>query len=638
MSTATLGRIALGAVAATLGLTLALAGQARAADEATAGIDAVEVSAGHSKFVLTTANLSANLSADAVRVDVDGGQLPVKLTPLDTKQADAPSRAVVVVLDASGSMVTDGRIATAQQAAATFAANLPSDVRVGLVAFADKPDLLVAPTTDRTQFTTALNAVRAKGNTALYDAVPLAVSAMAGITQRRLVVLSDGEDTSSTGALDGVAALLTTERVPADVLALGYNGTALKRIADAGGGRVLEANDASQLGAAFATAARSFTQRTQVELEVPSALAGRAVNLTVTVSAGGTTLTATAPITFAALPSVAAGPKPASAWSWDLPLLLVVGGTFVVVLLMVLLLFGLSRRDDTGRKVEEQVGRYGPRGTLVEAAPVDGSVSRTALGLTTVLLGSGGRVRALVERLDLAGMRIGPAEWTLLRLCGCVALAALSTLGTGSLWIGAPVGLLVGWGSTLFYLRFRIGRRRSAFGDQLPDVLQLVAGSLRSGFSLAQSLDAVVNDGTQPAAGEFSRALAETRIGVGLEDALDRLADRMASDDMRWVVMAIRIQRSVGGNLAEVLLTTVTTMRERAQTRRQVRALSAEGRLSAYILIALPVLLATWLFLARREYLRPLYTTSMGMVMLAGGFVLVVLGALWMRKLVNVEV
>jgi tight adherence protein B len=184
---------------------------------------------------------------------------------------------------------------------------------------------------------------------------------------------------------------------------------------------------------------------------------------------------------------------------------------------------------------------------------------------------------------------------------------------------------------------FRISRRRTAFADQLPDVLQLVAGALQTGFSLPQALDAVVRENSQPAAGEFSRALAETRIGGELEVAMNKVADRMNSTDLRWTVMAISIHRQVGGNLVEVLRNTVDTMRERAQVRRQVRALSAEGRLSAYILIALPILLGAYMFLAKRDYIRPLYTTPAGLVMLIGGAVLVVVGSIWMRNVIKLE-
>jgi Flp pilus assembly protein TadB len=158
------------------------------------------------------------------------------------------------------------------------------------------------------------------------------------------------------------------------------------------------------------------------------------------------------------------------------------------------------------------------------------------------------------------------------------------------------------------------------------------------GFSLPQALDSVVREEGQPASGEFGLALAEARLGVELDVALDGVANRMASDDLRWTVMAIRIQREVGGNLAEVLRNTVGTMRERSYLRRQVRALSAEGRMSAYVLIALPVLVGGWLFLTSRTYMHPLYTTPIGLGMLIAAFAFVGVGAFWMRKVITVVV
>ena len=110
----------------------------------------------------------------------------------------------------------------------------------------------------------------------------------------------------------------------------------------------------------------------------------------------------------------------------------------------------------------------------------------------------------------------------------------------------------------------------------------------------------------------------------------------MDSIDLRWSVMAIRIQRSVGGNLVEVLRNTVDMMRERGQLRRHVRALSAEGRLSGYVLIALPLLLGAWLFFSKGSYMRPLYTTPLGLAMLIGGALLMVVGTVWMQRVVKV--
>lgn len=290
---------------------------------------------------------------------------------------------------------------------------------------------------------------------------------------------------------------------------------------------------------------------------------------------------------------------------------------------------------DRAQRMSRNIQRYGPRARPVATG---GPVRRIAERLMSPLLRIGGMEQRLAERLDLAGIGRQPAEWALLGAGICAGIALLAILLAGNPVIGIAVGGLLGWLGMRFFLNFRISRRRTAFSDQLPDVLQFIASSLHSGFSLAQGLDAVVREDTQPAAGEFSRALAQTRIGLLLEDALDTVADRMDSPDLRWSVIAIRIQREVGGNLAEVLGHTVETMRERASIRRHVRALSAEGRLSAYILVALPILVGGWMFIASKNYVRPLYTTGVGIGMLVFAFLMLAAGSLWMRKMVKVEV
>jgi tight adherence protein B len=172
----------------------------------------------------------------------------------------------------------------------------------------------------------------------------------------------------------------------------------------------------------------------------------------------------------------------------------------------------------------------------------------------------------------------------------------------------------------------------------VPDTLQLMSGSLAAGLSLAQSADAVTREGAEPVAGEFRRALVETRLGVPLEDALEGVAERFDSDDLRWAVMAIRIQREVGGNLAELLDTVAATMREREYVRRQVAALSAEGRLSAWVLGCLPPAFLLYLLFFNREYVLPLFADPRGIVLLAGGVLWLGVGVFWMSRLVKVEV
>jgi len=323
-------------------------------------------------------------------------------------------------------------------------------------------------------------------------------------------------------------------------------------------------------------------------------------------------------------------------------------GSLLVTMLLVFIAFlyfaliGLGSlrgggRSQLGRRIE----RYGPMSMPAPEQPqprTSGGLAKAAVGMMSRVLKSRNAEPRLAQRLDRAGIGRPPAEWAVLGVCVSVALAAVLTLLLGNVFAGILIGALAGYAGMRVWLNVKISRRVAAFDEQLPNVLQLIASSIQTGFSLAQALDAVVREDAQPASAEFARALAETRIGIDLADALDEVAGRLQSDDLRWVVMAVRIQRETGGNLAEVLRNTVATMRERAYLRRQVRTLSAEGRLSAYILLALPILVAGWLFFSDPGYMRPLYLTFFGLVMLIGAIVLVVIGAIWMRNLIKVKV
>jgi tight adherence protein B len=626
-----------------VGLAVVLPSAAYADGKPSARIDSVQVSPGQASFVLTTANVPGILDSSTVHVYADRTALPVRVTPVGrATTAAAPPRAVMIMMDTSGSMAVSG-IAAARQAALSYLADLPSDVQAGLLTFSDRPRLVVSPTTNRAPLRRALAGVQASGDTALYDAVRSAASALDAArlgpsAQRRLLVLSDGVDTSSAAALRSVTDNLAADQIPADVVAFRYgNGdkSAVQRIASAAGGRVLTAQNASELTAAFAAVARNFTARAKVDVDVPESLAGHRATLRIAIGS----VSARTSVTFAAVTPASNAAQPAGphrvVWSWQLLALL--AGVFAVVFLVVILLRRQGGHQARASRLVQQVSQYGPRHEASEARPSEGAAARTAVGFVGRALRSSGAEQGLADRLDLADVNRKPAEWTLLVLCGSAAVAIGLTLAGINALVAVPAGLVAGWLVQHVYLGFRIGRRRAAFGEQLPDVLQLIVGSLRSGFSLAQAIDAVVRDGTQPVADEFSRALAETRIGVELEDGLNRVADRMECNDLRWVVMATRIQREVGGNLAEVLENTVDTMRERAQTRRHVRALSAEGRLSGFIIVGLPIVLGAWLTFSKPQYMSPLFNSPLGIMMIAGGVGLIVVGALWIRALVKVE-
>jgi Flp pilus assembly protein TadB len=315
------------------------------------------------------------------------------------------------------------------------------------------------------------------------------------------------------------------------------------------------------------------------------------------------------------------------------------GAIVAALFIFAVTVFGSLARAGQQRDLAGRIDRYGPRHGA-SAANDDARAGRKTGGVAldvTKRLMSPAAERRLSGRLELAGVARKPTEWALLGGCVALVVAAALSVATGNVIVGLLAGALVGWLSMRILLSSLIRRRRAAFAEQLPDLLQVIAGSLQSGFSLPQALDAVVRQEAQPAAGEFARALAEARLGGDLEDCLVTIADRMASDDLRWTVLAIRIQRGIGGNLAEVLTTIVSTIRERGYLRRQVHSLTAEGRLSAYILIALPVVLGGFLFLTKPAYMRPLYTTHTGEFMLGVAVVLQVLGTLLMRQMIRVE-
>jgi tight adherence protein B len=219
----------------------------------------------------------------------------------------------------------------------------------------------------------------------------------------------------------------------------------------------------------------------------------------------------------------------------------------------------------------------------------------------------------------------------------------LVTLGggvIGTMLVGLLVGLLVAVAIPLgarLYVKIRTSRRQSAFADQLEDSLQLMASSLRAGHSIMRAIDAVSQEADSPTAEEFARLVNETRVGRDLTDALDEVAERTASDDFLWVAQAISIQREVGGNLAEVLDAVGHTIRERNAIRRQVKALSAEGKLSALVLMALPFGIVAFISMTNPSYLAGFTESLVGYGMLAVAAVMMTIGGLWLKNTVKIR-
>jgi len=249
------------------------------------------------------------------------------------------------------------------------------------------------------------------------------------------------------------------------------------------------------------------------------------------------------------------------------------------------------------------------------------------------VLGRHGWDQRLAAALEAAGMRIPAARYVLIVTGVALAAAAVLALPLGV--VGVLLGLIAAPVGARVQLGMRGGRRRKVFANQLDDTLGLLAGSMRAGHSLLRAVDAVSREAESPTAEEFARIVNETRLGRDLNDALDQAATRMRNEDFGWVSQAIAIHREVGGDLAGVLDEVGHTIRERGQIRRQVAALSAEGKMSAYILLALPFVVLGILFVTSRDYVARFVESPLGYAMIAGAVVLITIGALWLKKIVS---
>ncbi|OIH82903.1 hypothetical protein BLJ79_16780 [Arthrobacter sp. UCD-GKA] len=237
--------------------------------------------------------------------------------------------------------------------------------------------------------------------------------------------------------------------------------------------------------------------------------------------------------------------------------------------------------------------------------------------------------------LQAAGLKMAPAEFLVLLLSGAVVAGFLGFVAMG------PVGAIllalivpiVGWA----VLSMRASKRRGFFDTQLPDLLMTLSGSLRAGHSVMRAFDSAIREFESPMSEELSRIVNEARVGRDPELTMMEIAKRMGSEDFAWIAEAILINREVGGDLAQVLDQVGETINERAQIKGQVRALAAEGKLSAYILIALPVGLSLMLGIINPTYIGTLFTHIIGIFMLITAVVMLIIGSIWMSRTIQIK-
>ncbi|MHA7281426.1 type II secretion system F family protein [Arthrobacter sp. TMS2-4] len=237
--------------------------------------------------------------------------------------------------------------------------------------------------------------------------------------------------------------------------------------------------------------------------------------------------------------------------------------------------------------------------------------------------------------LETAGIRITQAEVYLL-----VVLGGITGLLLGWVLLAPVVGVLLFLLSPAvahLVVSFRTGRRRRRFDSQLGDTLQLLTGGLRAGHSILRAIDAAATEADSPTSEEMRRIVAETSLGKDLLASLLDTSERMQNEDFAWIAQAIQINREVGGDLADVLDQVGHTIRERTEIKGHIRALAAEGKFSAYILGALPFAIALMLTVVSPGYVDPLFTEPLGWVMLGAAAVMMAIGGLWLRKIIDLK-
>ncbi|GGO69839.1 type II secretion system F family protein [Nocardioides deserti] len=595
--------------------------------------------------VLVAVPEGAEVDLDAVTVTVDGVETTATAAPAEA--AAAVRRTAVLAIDTSNSMRGD-RFGSAKAAALTFIRTAPTDVEIGIVSFAGTVDEVLAPTTDRDAAREVVRSLTLSRQTLLHDGVLAAVDLAGEDGQRSLLVLSDGADTSDT-PFEDVTAAVEDSGVILDVVALDQGEAALAALQDlatAGSGRLVESSRTA-LEEAFSQEADALARQVLVTAPVPSGVTASEATVEVTLGTqGGSGVEPVVAEAFttvqAATAAPASTPPVVEQDGWVPSSWVMYAGVGTLGLGLVALVVLLVPRGPKPLTAEERLSRYteattpgSPGGPRVDADQALASAKDAAAG---VLRRNKSLDARITHRLEGAGSELKSSEWLLVHAAIFVVAGLVGLLlGRGNLVLGLLFLALGGLGPWV-YLGIRTSRRRKAFNSLLPDTLQLMSGSLAAGLSLAQSVDTIVREGADPVSTEFKRVLVETRLGVPLEDALEGVAERFESKDFEWVVMAIKIQRQVGGNLAELLDTVAATMREREYLRRQVAALAAEGKLSAWVLGCLPPLFMLYLFFSQRDYVIVMFTEPLGILMLVGAAVILSVGVFWMSKLVKVEV
>jgi tight adherence protein B len=292
-----------------------------------------------------------------------------------------------------------------------------------------------------------------------------------------------------------------------------------------------------------------------------------------------------------------------------------------------------SRR--AGRSlIEERLGITTAEKAAQAAEVAQGKTLTDALNRALASRGVGAN---LATQLARANLKFTVGEFFALTVILVIGFGLAAYILRRDLIITA-VACLAGFFGPWIYVTLLRGRRLRAFNDQLGDTINLMVNGIRAGYSVMQAMEAVAEEMGPPISIEFGRVVREVQLGITLEQALDNMLRRITSDDLDMMITAIKVQREVGGNLAEVLDSISYTIRERVRIKGEIRALTAYGRGAGNLLSALPVILSGVIYLISPDFMSQLFSDPCGWIMLGVAILGIILGYLIIRKIVNIDV
>ncbi len=579
-------------------------------------------------------DLPADTAIDKASVHVTENGRPVQDFAFKPMKTSGLRSAVVLAIDTSESM-TGAPAAAAVVAARAFVAHRGPNQEVGVVTFNGQVRVRLPLTTNTRELeaTLATQPALAHG-THIFDAIDRSLTLLkqANTQTATIVVLSDGADVGSNVTLDKAVARATRQKVRVFTVGLrsgAFDSATLASIASETGASYAEAASTTQLAPIYSALSERLASEYVLQYR-SNVVPNSHVDVRVGVDGIG------------AVTSSYTAPTPSKLPPFHRSLVsrfLLSGGSLVLLALLVagILGYAISGLLETRRtRLVERVNAFGINAS--DTSPVE--AKRRQLGARTSRAAAASShhatrmMRDLARDLDIAGIEHSPATVAWTTASATILLAVvLATIAPILVVLAVLTPFLVRG-----YIRRRLKRVRDEFDAQLPPNLQMLASALRAGHSFAGALAMTVENAEEPSRRELQRAIADAQLGVPIDDALRRIADRLANRDLEQVALVAELQRTTGGNVAEVLDTVVSTIRDRADVRRLARTLTAQGRLARWILVGLPIATGFGLYAIQPDLMKAMLSSPAGQVLLVVAAILVVAGSLVIQRIIEIEV